>query len=223
MTKITCNQLVPLIDDIIDGVLDEPEATTVRAHLDDCPTCRSEIQRGRDLVAAARSLPRSIEPERELWTGIRDRIETRRVVSGRFDRSNPPPSRRLWWAAAAAVFIVSISVAYMAGMQRSRTVIAEDPRTDHGVIEAAYAFPAEDLEAARDLLRAGLDRRRDELSTETWSVVMDNMAVIDDAIERIEIALAENPSDGRLNRQLTAAYRRQIDLLQRATRLPAEV
>ena len=52
---------------------------------------------------------------------------------------------------------------------------------------------------------------------------MDNMEVIDDAIERIETALVEKPDDGRLNRQLAGAYRRQIALLQRATKLPTEV
>ena len=90
-------------------------------------------------------------------------------------------------------------------------------------IQAAYGGLATDLELARDQLRTGLDQRQDELSPETWSVVMDNLLVIDDAIERIETALADNPDDGRLNRQLTVAYRRQINLLQRATRLPAEV
>ena len=90
-------------------------------------------------------------------------------------------------------------------------------------MEAAYGDLAVDLEQARNQLRASLDQRQDELSPETWSVVMDNLDVIDNAIGRIEIALADNPNDGRLNRQLKVAYRRQIDLLQRATRLPAEV
>ena len=89
-------------------------------------------------------------------------------------------------------------------------------------MQAAYDGLATDLELVRDQLRASLDQRQDELSPETWSVVMDNLVVIDDAIGRIETALAENPDDGRLNRQLAVAYRRQIDLLQRATRLPAE-
>ncbi len=111
----------------------------------------------------------------------------------------------------------------MAGLERGRPQIAQTPPSHASYVQAAYGDPTTDLEAARDQLRASLDERRDELSPETWSVVMDNLVVIDEAIDRIETAMVDNPNDGRLNRQLTVAYRRQIDLLQRATRLPAEV
>ena len=109
----------------------------------------------------------------------------------------------------------------MAGLERAQTQTASTTPVETNAILAAYGGPAMDLELARNQLRSNLEHRRDELSPETWSVVMDNMAVIDNAIARIEHALADNPNDGRLNRQLAVAYRRQIDLLQRATRLPA--
>lgn len=220
MTILKCEQFLSRLDDFIDGTMDESEATAVGSHLESCPSCRHELEGVQELLTATQSLPQSIQPERDLWPGIAEGIETRRVVSGEFHRRRPP----LWLAAAAAaVLVVSVTIAYMAGLERGRPQTAEAPRPQGSYMQAAYGDLATDLETARDQLRASLDQRQDELSPETWSVVMDNLVVIDDAIERIEIAMADNPNDGRLNRQLTVAYRRQIDLLQRATRLPAEV
>lgn len=224
MTRIDCDQVLSRLDDFVDQTLDETEATAVRTHLDHCPTCLSELESLEELLTETRSLARATEPERDLWPGIVESIERRRVVQGRFDRPPASTARRLWMAAAAAaILVVSVSIAYMAGLERGKPRIAHTQQQQPSIVQAAYGDLASDLEMARDQLRASLDQRQDELSQETWSVVMDNLVVIDDAIERIELAMADNPNDGRLNRQLTVAYRRQIDLLQRATRLPAEV
>jgi len=224
MTRFNCEQLLSKLDDFIDGTLDEVEAAAAGSHLESCPSCRSELESVRELLTATRSLPRSTEPEHDLWSGIAESIEQRRVVRGGFDRPRASSSRSLWLAAAAAAVLVSsVTIAYMAGLERGQPQIAEAPQRNSSYMQAAYGDFASDLEIARDQLRASLDQRQDELSPETWSVVMDNLVVIDDAIERIETAMADNPDDGRLNRQLTVAYRRQIDLLQRATRLPAEI
>ncbi len=224
MTRINCDQVLSKLDDFVDQTLNETEATAVRTHLDLCPACLSEFKSIEELLIETRSLPRATEPERDLWPGIVENIERRRVVQGRFDRPPATTGRRLWMAAAAAaILVVSVSIAYMAGLERGQPRIAHMPQQQSSIVQAAYGDPTSDLETARNQLRASLDQRQEELSQETWSVVMDNLVVIDDAIERIELAMADNPNDGRLNRQLKVAYRRQIDLLQRATRLPTEV
>jgi len=227
MKNFDCEEMASMLDELIDEALDPSDANAAaRAHLETCPSCRAELESAEKLLVAARSLPRSIEPERDLWPGVIAGIDERRVVRGTFDRPSTSPARRLWMAAAAAaVLAVSVGIAYMAGLERGQPRSAEIPTTSpsHVYTEAAYGDLAFDLEQARNQLRASLDQRQDELSPETWSVVMDNLEVIDTAIGRIETALADNPNDGRLNRQLKMAYRRQIDLLQRAALLPAEV
>ena len=223
MTTSDCELLSSNLDDLIDGTLEESVARTALVHLETCADCRAEFEAAEALRAATLSLPTEIEPETDLWPGIRSRIEERRVVPGSFDHRPASTPRRLWMAAAAAaILVVSVSVAYMAGLNRARTQTEAAVPVVSDVIPAAYVDSAMDLELARNQLRASLESRRADLSTETWSVVMENMAVIDDAIARIEHALAANPNDGRLNRQLASAYRRQIDLLQRAASLPAE-
>ncbi len=226
MKTFDCDRMSATLDELIAETMEASDEAAARSHLGSCASCRAEFEGRRSLLDAARSLPRSIEPEHDLWPGVVGRINTRMVVRGFFARPTGSSSRRLWMAAAAAaILVVSVSIAYMAGLERGRPRSAELAATNPGdsYMEAAYGDLAIDLEQARDQLRASLEQRQDELSTETWSVVMDNLGVIDNAIGRIEIALADNPNDGRLNRQLKVAYRRQIDLLQRATRLPAEV
>lgn len=224
MTRFDCDRLSSKLDELVDKTLDATDARAAEAHLETCERCRTEVELGFELREAAESLPRSIEPDRDLWPEIAGKIEDRRVVSGSFERSAEAP-RRSWLkiAAAAAVLIASVTIAYMVGLGQARPEIAESHPVETDYTLAAYGDFSSDLEEARNLLRTGLDQRREELSPETWTVVMDNLSVIDEAISRIEIAMEENPGDGRLNRQLATAYRRQIDLLQRATRLPTEV
>lgn len=223
MTRFDCDQLLSKLDDLVDGALDEADAQTVRTHLESCDRCRNEVDLGVRLREATRALPRSIEPERDLWPEIAGDIDQRRVIH-RFFEQPTAAAPRAWLkiAAAAAVLIASVTIAYMMGLDRARPEIAESRPVEIGYTLTAYGDYSSDMEEARNLLRAGLEQRRDELSAETWSVVMDNLSVIDEAIGRIETAMDENPGDGRLNRQLATAYKRQIDLLQRATRLPAE-
>jgi len=223
MTRFDCELTTSKLDELIDGTLEESDATAAIAHLETCADCLAGYEAAQSLLSATRSLPTSIEPDHDLWPGIKARVEDRRVVPGNFNHRPAPATRRLWMAAAAAaILVISVSVAYMAGLERAQTQTASTTPMETNAILAAYGGPAMDLELARNQLRSSLEHRRDELSPETWSVVMENMAVIDDAIARIEHALADNPNDGRLNRQLAVAYRRQIDLLQRATGLPAE-
>lgn len=224
MREFGCEQLTSKLDDLIDQTLSDEEAEAVRAHLAGCTRCGAEVERARGLAAAVNTLPRSVEPEKDLWPGIASAIQERRVVRDAFDR--PPWAHQRPWlrlAAAAAVLVAAVTIAYMAGLERGRPRIVSAPPFEEIYTQAAYGDLTDDLEDARDLLRASLEQRRPELSPETWAVVTDNLVVIDEAIVRIETAMEDHPDDGRLNRQLALAYRRQIDLLQRATLLPAEI
>jgi hypothetical protein len=81
---------------------------------------------------------------------------------------------------------------------------------------------AEFHQAKTELLNA-LEERRGSMSDETLKVVHDNLEVIDGAINRISAALESDPNNPMLRSQLTWAYHQQIQLLQRANRLPAEI
>ncbi|MEJ2582466.1 MAG: hypothetical protein P8127_12665 [Acidobacteriota bacterium] len=130
-------------------------------------------------------------------------------------------------AAAAAVIVFAMIGAYLFGRSQA-VVVAEAPAVVSGGPSEILLASFEDLgvdgyEARRNGLLHALDLRKDELSPETIAVVMDNLLLIDQAMDRISVALGEDPENELLMKQLAGAYRRQIDLLQRAVRLPAEI
>ena len=57
-----------------DGSLAATERGVVESHLAACASCRADADELRALLAAARELPRAIEPEHDLWGGVEERI-----------------------------------------------------------------------------------------------------------------------------------------------------
>ena len=181
---------------------------------------RSDRERD-PVLARVATLPESVEPSRDLWPGIAARISAEKVIRGRFG------GRALLAAAAAVVVISSVVTAYFIG--RSQAVVTVETPTvvvagpSEMLLASIAGLGVENYLATRAELLDALDARRHELSPETMNVVMENLSLIDQAMDRIAEALGEDPENDFLMKQLAGAYRRQIDLLQRAVQLPAEV
>jgi len=219
---MNCHEWTSRIDDFLDGRLEAAEAEDLQVHLADCPSCTGELASIRELRDLAAGLPRSLEPARDLWPGIEARVSETKVVRGRFGR------RAFLTAAAAVVVVSSVVTAYFIGRSQAVVVTAESPAVvESGPSEVLLAsFEGlgvnNYLDTRTELLDA-LEARKHELSGETMDVVMENLLLIDRAMDRIAEALGEDPENEFLMKQLAGAYRRQIDLLQRAVRMPAEV
>ncbi len=221
---MNCQDFSEHIDPYLDGSLPAGEGEAFSAHLASCERCRLEVEAIRDLRNRAASLPKSLEPARDLWPGIEARITETKVVHGRFAQRTRPA---LKVAAAVLVLAGSVVTAFLIGRGQ-----AVGPEARMGVSDRnGRAVPASvsvravesDFAAAHDQLLAALEARRSELSPETYATVMTNLAIIDRAIAHIDAALDEHPESPRLTRQLAVAHRQQIDLLERAVRLPSEV
>jgi anti-sigma factor RsiW len=219
-----CTEFESSLDAYLDGEISTEGASSIEAHAASCATCSGRLQAATDLNERIAGLARSIPPSRDLWPGISARLEPREtVVTGRFGR---PLASWMAVAAMALVAVGSVLVAYTVGRQHAQTVIVRQQATPMAVPARtggdAAAVEAEFLEA-RDELMSALDQRQGTLSPETLEVVYENMRVIDAAIERITAALDEDPGNLLLASQLTTAYQRQIELLRRANKLPAEI
>jgi len=208
-------------DDFLDGLLDSAGEEEVQTHLAKCEGCATEIKAARKLRDLAAELPRGLEPPNDLWPEIVGRIEDEKVVHGVFLR------RALVAAAAVVILVGSVVTAYLLGRQQVTPVsdmwAMAGPGPSSSALASFQGLGVDDYEATRAMLLDAVEARRDEISAETLEEVMINLRVIDDAMERICEALGESPDDARLMRQLAAVYRQQIDLLQQAARLPAEV
>lgn len=118
----------PLLQDHIDGLLDEAQRKFVDDHLATCETCREAFEQMRALVVDISELPRDLNPPTELWHGIEARLSTEETegvewdpvaLNGEMDRdANPPPVKnrirllptRFSLRVAAAITVVSLSL-----------------------------------------------------------------------------------------------------------------
>ncbi len=216
-----CEEFILGLDQYVDGDLEDRVAEAMLNHRNDCPACAREHEVALRLQESVASLPRSIEPERDLWPGINAAVARGTVVQGNFGRT-------VLMAAAAVVLLVgSVVTAFLVGQQQGVSsvdlVVTGEPASSAVLLASFNELGVHDFEITRDGLLSAVKARRSELSFETYEVVMTNLRLIDDAMTNIAEALDENPESELLQRQLAAAYRSQIGLLERALRMPAEV
>src|SRR5262245_46718090 len=163
------------------------------------------------LLARARALPRRAEPQRDLWTGIRNRIEMPKPAE--------PARTKLWrarlqvpvWAAGAATVLL-VATAIGTGLWLGRAPSLDDPDAVR-----ALADRLRDRDGMSDMRRdllALLDERRDQLPPEVMAAVEKNLGEIDRAIAEIHLAFQEHPDNSALHFLLAEAYRREAEMLE---------
>jgi hypothetical protein len=204
---MSCRDFVLRLDDLLDDELEGDVAGALRAHVADCASCRAELASREAVLERARSLPATVPPERDLWPGIAERLRLKPRLR---------PSRWPAWLGAAAAVVMATAV--VAGMLSGSRRPAAPARSGATALTASER----DFQDARRALLAALEQRRGTLSEGTVRVVLEGVRVIDGAIATLARALDEHPGDGGLARRLAAVYHQEIDLLQRATRLPDE-
>ncbi len=220
---MTCQEFEARLDDFVDGGLPEADRRAAIAHRDGCPACRTAEARLAVLLARAASLPRGLEPGRHLWPGIAARIEERNLFQRMFGGAGHLRWSQIGALAAAAVALVVVSSVVTAVLVARRAPSPSLSGVAAGVTTASLhlAQARGTYETARTQLLAALAARRGSLSPATLKVVKDNLAIIDAAVRDMEQALARDPGNQELPALLVTAYRQEIDLLQRATRIPA--
>ncbi len=225
------------LNDYVDGVLGKAEVAEVERLLRNSPEARETVDFLRSLKQQCAALPEEIEPDRDLWPAISERMAPAplapvgRTVTGRPAQPDPnawlPPLRPFQWAglaAAAMLLVVSSSAltAWFMGASPAANTPA-DPSTDAaaatgvalegiGAIEARYAVQIEQLVWE-------LYENRDRLDEDTVSTIETNLRVIDRAIRSAREALQEDPQNAGVTRMLNSNYRHKLELLQRAQRI----
>src|SRR3989449_1138666 len=103
-----CPHMEATLNEYVDGTLATRDRASVEAHLAGCAGCRAAVAELRSLSAAAASLPRSIEPSRDLWGDIARRLGKRERRNGkRFWRQRAFSRRAL---AAAALLVIALGL-----------------------------------------------------------------------------------------------------------------
>lgn len=165
-----------------------------------------------ELLARSRSLPRGLAPQRDLWSGIENRISGRAPARETSDWSLATLFPRPLAAAAIAVMLVAttaISVLWVAQMPGALPSDAE---------MAAIAAGLRERDGVADVhesLIAILEAHRADLPPETVAVLDENLRSIDRAIAEIHLAIESNPDHHALSFLLAEAYRSEAELLER--------
>jgi hypothetical protein len=180
-----------------------------------------ERQSGPDdrLTAAARRLPREIAPERDLWPGIRDRIESPVApVTGGDAKYRAWPLR----FAAAAALVAATALITLTLVQTPGPELAERPNGEPARFGAGHDLGA-NHQLVRASLRADLARHLETLPPETAAVVERNLAQIREAVKEINRALENDPGNILLQQLLMAAYQDEMDVLANVNRMARAV
>lgn len=225
---MNCERILEMLNDHVDEQLSRPDAERVRSHLTTCADCRNDERELRALLSDTAALPAEIEPHRDLWSGISDRIEGRGS-----SRSNPDTG---WGRAllAASIVIALLGIGYLAtrpgdlpadtradlpnttpaGEAGPQAAVDTVARPTDGPLRATLIAESA-LEEAKFDLRQALDEQRASLAPETREMVDRNLLIIEEAIDEIRVALEQDPANPELGRMLIAAHHQEVQLLQR--------
>lgn len=184
-------------------------------HIAECSACRETLRKVRELLAAARTLPRDIAPPAEVWTALRSRVgRTARRRTGSFWRAG--------WIAAAAAIVLFVGTAVILPRNAGKAKASKLARqTPVGGLASPVVLSNVDRTYSATLseLREALDTQRSTLAPTTVRIVERSLATIDTAIAEARGALASDPANQALVDILSAHYERKVELLQRATEL----
>ncbi len=171
------------------------------------------------LDQALATLPRQVQPDRDLWPGIAASLPARR------DRIRP------WLPLAAAVSAVAF-----AGLLAVQLLLPESQDPGTPVVAAVpgqhLAGPSQTFFAAEAAYRqvraqrvADLEQQLSQLSPETRERVTSSLETIQSALVELRTALDEAPADPVLQHLLLSVYSQEMAVLgqiDEATRLVAD-
>ena len=232
---------IDTLSDYIDGLLSEADARELSDHLDACADCRSIEMELRAVVAAAQAAP-ALEPKRDLWAGIAARIdnstpgvsppdhpESADRFRGRAGTGTSAIARRFSFSmpqlAAAAIILMALSgsaVWLITGPTdgtpvASGTIIQSAGNASGSIRAVSTAVPPVDYSDDIAELERALERNSADLDPATVEVIERSLEAINSAIASARAALAADPGNPYLHRQLDNTMRKKIDVLRRAT------
>ena len=217
-----CTEFLDRLDAVVAGEVDAAEAAAARRHLETCATCRAEAEGLHRLFTAVAQLPPSVDPPRDLWPGITERIDA---------EATPVPfpanrRRKSFIYLAAAAVLAFAAVTAVLNFDHAPSNLADvGPELvgpESAVVEVDWNPAENDIYRVRRELIAVLKSRRHEISPATMDTVMANLAIIDDAMARIDSALVDEPGNTELQQLRLAVYQREAKLLKQVARMPAD-
>ena len=230
-----------MLNDYVDGILDEPTNALIGSHIDACSECAIQHSELRELLGATAQLPRSVLPDEALWVELRASLDRSKdvvlplpppgAVRGAAERHTRArwQSPKLLAAAAAVLVLASSSITAVVlrlpdGQKDVSSYSGGIGAPQVGpivpiVLPSSFRTTEGQYNQAIDELVQAVDAQRSQLNPETIRTVDRSLAVIDSAIAEARAALIADPSNATLIDLLSATYQRKLDLLRRTSEL----
>ena len=207
------------LSEYLDGDLSPVDRTACAAHLETCASCRDTLGELVEVRHRVAGLP-GIPPATDLWPGIAERLGASPGAFARRGLSRQiVVSLRSLAAAAVLVAVASGSLVWFALRPASPGIGSPVDTTSASVLAVA-------LDASVDPIIADLERllreRTPSLDPAILRAVATDLRAIDQSLSNIRSALARDPANGELNRQLARLLRAKVDRLREAALQPAE-
>jgi hypothetical protein len=221
---MNCDQCLEYLDEYTDGTLDSEQRERVELHLGECSVCKANLEELEELLNSARKLRRELEPSRNLWPLIADRIEPKPVDwSG---RRAPRPEAMQWLQLAAVLGLLVV------GLWTAQSHLRPDPSSPStetaestSSVTPKYSDHADRARsedgimlAKIDLLRT-IEHRRGILDDQTLQQIEADMILLEESIGEIRLALAQQPDNRKLKLALAARYLQGMRFLQQVSRV----
>ncbi len=201
--------------------------------IDDAEVVDEELAQ---ILSRARSLPRSVEPERDLWPLVERRIAQRRLSSPDRAVAGESPTNPLsrfamglrdlagapaWAVATSAALLLVGSTVFATlwwtgqiGAPPPSASLASAPGHDEDARRIADTLRGRDgMMGVHESLLGILAQRREELPPQTVAALEENLRIIDHAIAEIYHAMENRADSHTLNLLLAETYRREAELL----------
>jgi anti-sigma factor RsiW len=213
-----------LIDEYVDGTLDDLRARAVRGHLRGCEACSARVEVTTRLAETAAELP-GLDPSSALWSKIATGLDE--------DEARLAGRGRLWWwwqglgrrfafvggalaVAGMAIWLVALRGRVPLGPSLATMRLPASPQAlyEDAVHEVARAQA--DYQSAVGDLRAIAIGERTHWKPEIQRAFDENLTAIDAAVARQADLARKSPGDVAVADALAESYRKEIDFLQEA-------
>jgi hypothetical protein len=165
------------------------------------------------LLERARALPHESEPERDLWSGIENRIRAASAPRAEPARSVGP----LFGIFPRPALAAALGLALVATTALTTLWLAQPslPTTDSELRHLANELRDRDgVGGVHQSLLAILEEPNAELPAQALLALEENVRQIDRALAELNIALRRHPEHPELHFLLAETYRREADLLE---------
>jgi hypothetical protein len=201
---------------LADDTLSAERREHAAEHLRACAACADDVARLAAVAERLRGAPPAAPAADDLWPSIRKRIDDAKVVA--IDPIDPPPASRFTWRHRLGVAIVAAGVVLTVLVLRpSHSVPVEEvPRSSDTASLRMVADSVRSYEEEARVLLNRLEIQRAMLRPDAVAAIDADLRAIDEAIEELKRAIAEDPNNPALRRLLATSFRQKIELLKRA-------